>query len=249
MKKILIVLIFLLLTGCSSNNSLNNEDVEYKCIKEVSTPINYTSSTREYFYDNNGNMIKRTKDGVDEITYEYNSENLPIRSESSNFITEYTYDEDNNVIKTITSKDGSIYSETNFEYENNNKVKSTHKADDNILVTLFEHDENSNLVKVDNYENNELISYTESIYDDNSNNISMTTYVNDVVASHYDKVFKNDLLISQEISLRPTNDLTDDFDIINLKYEYDSNGNLISELEKSADTYIEVTSYEYKKFE
>ena len=193
-------------------------------------------------------MIKRTKDGVDEITYEYNSENLPIRSESSNFITEYTYDVDNNVIKTITFKDGSIYSETNFEYENNNKVKSTHKADDNILVTLFEHDENSNLVKVDNYENNELISYTESIYDDNSNNISMTTYVNDVVASHYNKVFKNNLLVSQEISLRPTNNLTDDFDIINLKYEYDSNGNLISELEKSGDTYIEVTSYEYKEF-
>jgi uncharacterized protein YcfL len=30
MKKILKVLIFLLLTGCSSNNSLNNENGEYK---------------------------------------------------------------------------------------------------------------------------------------------------------------------------------------------------------------------------
>jgi hypothetical protein len=241
----------LLLTGCSLNNSSNNEDVEYKLIKEVSTPINYTSSTSEYFYDNNGNMIKRTKDGVDvdEITYEYNSENLPIRSESSNFITEYTYDEDNNVIKIITTKDGIIYSETNFEYENNSIVKSTHNTDDTIQVSLFEYDENSNLIKVDYYENNELISYTESIYDDNDNTISMTNYINDVVTSHYDNVFENDLLISQEISLRPANDLTDDFDLINLKFEYDSNGNLIRKLEKSGDSYVEVTSYEYKKFE
>jgi hypothetical protein len=196
-------------------------------------------------------MIKRTKDGVDvdEITYEYNGENLPIRSKSYCFITEYTYDEDNNVIKTISSKDGILYSETNFEYENNSIVKSIHKTDDNILVTLWEHDENGNLIKVEYYENNELISYTESIYDDNGNNISMINYINDVVTSHYDNVFENDLLISQEISLRPTNDLTDDFDIINLKFEYDSNGNLIRKLEKSGETYVEVTSYEYKKFE
>ena len=113
-------------------------------------------SVYEYEYDNNGNRISKTENGV-KTSYEYNALNQLTKADES----EYLYDEAGNLIS-VSSEN----SESSYEYNTDNMLV---KAEVNGVVEEYQYDYSGNRISKKSegeytyYLNDILDNYTQVI--------------------------------------------------------------------------------------
>jgi hypothetical protein len=115
-------------------------------------------------YDAKGNLLKNTIfDAFDKLTVEI----------------AYEYDSKNNVLKEKTTRNGSIYNQTVFEYNQVNKlIKKTRTDSDNKVEYFYtyEYNQAGQLIKEIYWYNNKTVNYTSYQYDSKGNKTKEESY-------------------------------------------------------------------------
>lgn len=132
---------------------------------------NDTEKTTDYIYDTKGNLIKET------IIY-----NNPYRK----YVIEYTYDENKNIVKEMSTleKDGSV--QTNYikesVYNGKKCIKDITTIDDDKNICEYVHDESGKIIKSISYDEKYGITSADETkygYDGQGNLVSKETYGSD----------------------------------------------------------------------
>lgn len=164
----------------------------------ISAPVLAT----EYYYDDNGNLIKQI---------------------NSNSIWSYTYDENGNKITFTSEKNGSIENNTTWTYDRNNNVLTEHQeTNSGVWDYAYTYDNKGNLLtsRTDNSDGSySLQTYT---YNDAGKLINMTNEDN---GSSYEYSYTYDdhgNILTQTYN---------GGSVKNYSYTYDDNGNVLEKVE------------------
>ena len=187
-------------------------------------------STREYTYDENGNLIeeRRPFDGLsgDSTTYTYDENDNLISitnrytgSLSSSSTTNYTYDENGNL---ATASYGTAISGTDEEFVMDRLTSYAYDGDNNLVSESIDYDLDGNADRFINYtydENDNLVS--ERTIGPNSHPNSLDGNTESFINYTYDE---NNNLIEEASNSQGIGD----FSLIT-SYAYDENNNLVQE--------------------
>jgi RHS repeat-associated protein len=211
--------------------------------------------TREFEYDNVGNVTV-IKDGLGHAAmFQYNALNQVVRAISPvpfNYITRYSYDETNNLKRVERQADdnGSNWQTTSYTYNIVDRVESITDSLNNVMT--YDYDANYNLTSVLDAEGNlttydyderdllwkvtdAISSVTEYAYDENENskeikdaNGNLTTYAYD----DFDRLFKTAYAdgSSEEYDYDANSNITSHYDqrYNVIRYSYDNLGRVIT---------------------
>ena len=231
MKKYIaaVLMLIMLLSGCGDSNMYTVKiktdasgnmtkdfyDSEDKKIKrEFITPEGDVDSVFEYFYNEDGLLIKSAYgyEGYSQTTeyaYDADGNNVSaVMSDSDGYTSslEYTYDENRNKTKTtVKNSDGQDYT-INYTYNNEGKLikekQTTSKG--NNYVSVYTYDENGNNIKKETTDLTGYSSIIEMTYDEKGNIITekkISSHLNGLSEKETVKVYtydKNNNLIKEE---------------------------------------------------
>ncbi|MCM1115899.1 MAG: hypothetical protein NC397_10450 [Clostridium sp.] len=198
-----------------------------------------------YSYDDNGNCIVSASlkedyegeapdcydsslDCFDEVKYAYNSDNLVVKTESSDIITEYTYDDYGNAVKTVTTDDD----------DNETVSVSTYDIMGNLLTS-----ESDDVKSSYTYDNAGRVlrsstddASTRTIYDNLGREIwtISSPYYNaedDCLVNGENKNTYNDINVGKTYTYNSVDQLVEERSDLGVEtdYAYYSNGNKMSE--------------------
>lgn len=144
----------------SKNKELKEFDKDGNILKiEYVDENNSVKRSTKNDFDTKGNLLKITQfDAFDKLTIE----------------TTYAYDSKNNVLKESTYRNGDVYNQTIFEYNQAGKLTKKTRRDAADKVEFFytyEYNQAGQLIKEIYWYNNKTVNYTTYQYDSKGNKI------------------------------------------------------------------------------
>ncbi|MBQ3545208.1 MAG: PKD domain-containing protein [Lachnospiraceae bacterium] len=191
------------LTKVSTETKENGEIFVLYKYDSLSRLIKYTDedgNSTTYEYDKTGNLIKETNPNGYSITYEYDlAGNMVKRTDEAGNESCYEYGLNNELLRTVTYKDGVLVEEStgsdestdseNADADESNDVESDNEDDVTLpsrkeISTSYSYDKTGRLVSV----TDPLDSIVSCIYDSDGNMISVTDAMGGTTSYEYDSM-------------------------------------------------------------
>ena len=230
-----------------NNNKISYTYDDYDRINTITKDGNIYN----YRYDNNGNLSKIISDN-DSTEYVYDLAQKIRKYKYNNLFTiNYTYDQNSNIINTLYK----------LNYDTLN-VENKYNEDNDITKTIFNNkyinynydnigrliNRNINDKFSTNYEYLSLGNRTSNIIKSIDNNNDKYSYrydkLNNITHIYHNGILENKYVYDEYNELLEENDYINNQ---NIKYTYDSNGNILSKkiYKLSSNTLINENSYKY----
>lgn len=181
MKKIaFFVLSLLCLTSCTSKNYAVTQILYDENDKELSKIV-------ETY--NEKDQLLQTKTETEEINYEYKND-LLVQVDNGRTISEYIYNDQNQLIKNVMKKNDVIVEEATVTYNEFGEYDTLVVNKDNeILESHYTYDNQNRLIAIENSESSQYFEY-----DDNGNEIQWTVYEDQKEVLKTESEYENDRL-------------------------------------------------------
>jgi len=186
------------------------------------------------------NKLGKVIEGIEKI-FDYENKEMKL------YYHKYTYDKNNNLIKEISKKNGSI--QYNISYEYNNMGKETlyleERYDDDILLSIKEHqtlfdtqgNEIKKITKITDSDGIERISY---IKENHYNNGKLLSSMEEEYDNNNELVYKNSIIYNDFGNMIEEHYLDEDY-----YYIYNEKNQITQEIREFKDSIKVITSYTY----